>query len=310
VILQAGAMAAAGLLIDTDPGSFTDDTAAIVMCLRSPTKVSVRGLTVVSGNVWAQDGERHLESSLAVLGRRAPVHLGSQRPLVHTPEMSRQQGPLEFAGAFAEPEPPQRPETAVDFLLRELELRSATILAIGPLTNIARLLERKPTIARRIERLVIMGGNLDVPGNVTKSAEFNFWFDPEAARAVLRSDIAKKVLVPLDVCNKAPVLRRHFDEVVAVDTPVTRLYRESFGMKWPGFLIKPEARGYLWDELAAAYVLDPSVATRIVTRRVDVVTEFGPRYGAVVAGDSAVDVVMDADVERAWGMVRRLLTRR
>ena len=310
MILQAGALAAASLLIDTDPGKFTDDTAAIVMCLRSPARVAVRGLTVVSGNVWAQDGLRYLNASLDVIGRRASVHLDSQRPLVHTVEMSKREGQLEFAGAFAEPEPPQGHDTAIDFLIRELELKPATVLAIGPLTNIARVLERKPNIARRIERIVIMGGNVDVPGNVTKAAEFNFWFDPEAARVVLRSGIAKKVLVPLDVCNKAMVERRHFDQLVGVDTPVTRLYRESFGNDWPACLKKPDAKGYLWDELAAAYVLDRSIATRVETRRLDVVTEFGPRYGALVAGENAMDVVLDADAERAWAMVLRLLTAR
>lgn len=301
-------LAAASLLIDTDPGKFTDDTAAIIMCLRSPERVSVRGITVVSGNVWAQDGERYVRESLRVLGSKIPVRLGSQRPLVHTPEMSKRQGPLEFAGAFGEKEPTHRKETALAYLERELTRRPATVLAIGPLTNLARLLESKPALASRIEQLVIMGGNIDVPGNVTKSAEFNFWFDPEAARAVFRSPV-KKVLFPLDVCNQATVLKRQFDEVVSVDTPVTRLYRESFGNEFPAFLKKPDAKGYLWDELAAAYVIDPSVVTRVSTRKLDVVTEFGPRYGAVIAGEYPVDVAEVADAAKAWNLVRSLLTR-
>lgn len=301
-------LAAASLLIDTDPGKFTDDTAAIIMCLRSPERVSVRGITVVSGNVWAQDGERYVHESLRFLGSKVAVRLGSQRPLVHTPEMSKRQGPLEFAGAFGEKEPAQRKETALAYLERELAKRPATVLAIGPLTNLARLLESKPALASRIERLVIMGGNIDVPGNVTKSAEFNFWFDPEAARAVFRSPV-KKVLFPLDVCNQAVVLKRHFDEVVSVDTPVTRLYRESFGNEYPAFLKKPDANGYLWDELAAAYVIDPGVVTRISTRKLDVVTEFGPRYGAVISGDHPVGVAEVADAAKAWNLVRSLLTR-
>lgn len=300
--------AAATLLIDTDPGKFSDDTAAIIMSLRSPERVTVRGITVVSGNVWAQDGERYLRDSLRVLGRKVTVELGSQRPLVHTPEMSKREGELEFAGAFAEKEPPRRGETALAYLESELAKRPATVLAIGPLTNVARLLERKPALASRIERLVIMGGNVDVPGNVTKAAEFNFWFDPEAARAVFRSPV-KKILFPLDVCNQTVVTRRHFDEVVSVDTPVTRLYRESFGNSYPAFLKKPDAKGYLWDELAAAYVIDPAVVTRISTRKLDVVTEFGPRYGAVVPGEHPVEVAEEADAARAWNLVRSLLTR-
>jgi len=306
LILQ-GAMAAASLLIDADPGKFSDDSVAIVMCLRSPAKVSVRGVTIVSGNVWAQDGFRYVRDTFSAVGKWPLVHLGAQRPLVHTPEMSKKQGPLEFAGAFAEPEPERQRETAGDFLMNELERRPATVLAIGPLTNIARILEMRPALAQRIERLVIMGGAVDVAGNVTKSAEFNFWFDPEAARAVFRSPV-KKLLVPLDVCNQAVVTRRHFDEIAAEDTPVTRLYRESFGNTYPGFLTKPDARTFLWDELAAALVIDPSIATRIETRKLDVETEFGPRYGAVKPGESPVDVVLGADTGRAWAMLRRLLT--
>lgn len=301
-------LAAIPLLIDTDPGRFTDDTAAIIMCLRSPERVRVHGITVVSGNVWAQDGERYIRDSLRVLGRKVTVKLGAQRPLVHTPEMSRRQGELEFAGAFGEKEPPQRRETASAYLERELDKHRASILAIGPLTNIARLLERRPDLAARIEKLVIMGGNVDVAGNVTKAAEFNFWFDPEAARAVFRSPV-KKVLFPLDVCNQAVVTRRHFDEVTAVDTPVTRLYRESFGNEFPAFLKKPDARGYLWDELAAAYVIDPSVVTSLRVRNLDVETTFGPRYGAVIAGEYPVEVAESADAGRSWNLVRSLLTR-
>ncbi len=309
MILQAGAMAAAAWFIDADPGKFSDDSAAIVTCLRNSARMSVKGITVVSGNVWARDGSRYVRETLRAVGRHPPVHLGSQRPLVHTPEMAKRQGELEFAGAFGEPEPQPGRETAVDWLIGELERRSASILAIGPLTNIARMLEKKPAIAARIEKLVIMGGAVDVPGNVTKAAEFNFWFDPEAAQMVFASPV-RKILAPLDVCNKAVVDKRRFDEVAAVDTPVARLYRESFGNGYPGFLTKPDARTYLWDELAAAYALDPSIAVKVETRRLDVVTELGPRYGAVVQGPHAVEVLLEADTDRAWEMTKAALIRK
>jgi inosine-uridine nucleoside N-ribohydrolase len=183
-----------------------------------------------------------------------------------------------------------------------------TVLAIGPLTTIATLLDRRPGLASRIERLVIMGGNIGVSGNVTPAAEFNFWFDPEAARAVFRSPV-RKILFPLDICNQAVVARKQFEEVASARTPVARLYRESFGNGYPGFLKNPAAKGYLWDELAAAYLIDPGVVERVSTRYLDVVTEFGPRYGAVVAGDHPVDVAEGAVAGRAWNLVRSLLTR-
>jgi inosine-uridine nucleoside N-ribohydrolase len=321
LIFTAALLVAQGRIVfDTDPGRFTDDNVALIMCLRSPERVKLEGITIVSGNVWAQDGQPNIRRTLRLLKnpeltKSIPVHLGAQRPLRHTPAMSRQQGPLEFAGAFGLPEPPPRRETAVEFLRATLARSpgEVTILALGPLTNLAQLLTRHPESADQIKRLVIMGGNVEVPGNATKAAEFNFWFDPEAARLVLRSRIREKVLVGLDACNQAVLTRADFDAIVAANTAVTREFRLSFGFGYPGFLKNPAAQGYLWDELAAGYLIDPGVLTRLESRGLDVVTEWGPRYGAIVPAAEMVPpvrVAFGVDAPRAKRLHRELLTRR
>jgi inosine-uridine nucleoside N-ribohydrolase len=282
--LLAVVSSAAQIIVDTDSGFFSDDGVAVTMLLRSPRRQDVRGITVVSGNVWSRAGAAFMRRNAKLLGvPDLPVLIGSEAPLVHTAGMAQSEEPLQFAGAFKQPLPSEReaPRGGIDFLLREIDAspHRVTILAIGPLTNLAIALRMRPDIASQIQAVVIMGGAVHVPGNASQSAEFNFWFDPEAAQAVLRSEIPKKVLFALDVCNKARYARELFDQVVAVRTPITDLYREDFGNRYPGFLKNPNAQGNLWDELAASYLADPSLVTRSQSLYLDVETEFGPSYG-------------------------------
>ena len=317
-LLLAVTVAQEHVWVDTDPGRFSDDNVAVVMLVRSPEKVRIEGISVVSGNVWSREGVDNIRATLYVLGKQIPVRLGAQNPLVHTVEMSQREGQVEFAGAFAMQRPPyeRRVETSTEGILQAIERANGdlTILAIGPLTNLAQILMRRPYLGSRIKRIVIMGGNIRVPGNSTKAAEFNFWFDPEAASIVLNSSIPKKVLFALDICNKAPVTRAVFDRVVAAKTPITELYRDSFGNDYPGFLKDPKALGYLWDELAAAYLIDPEFVKKSETMYLDVVTEFGPRYGSTIVverprtrGATPVEVMIDLDLDRVLGLYERLL---
>jgi inosine-uridine nucleoside N-ribohydrolase len=302
------------ILIDCDPGRFTDDNVAIAMLVNSG-KIRIQGVTVVAGNVWANEGLRNARATLQLLGQKVPIHLGAQQPLVHTVDMSKKEQPLEFAGAFALRRPKAEVETAVDYLIDVLEKEGPmTVLAIGPLTNIAQALAKKPAIASRIKRLVIMGGNVRVPGNATKAAEFNFWFDPEAARAVLRSPIREMILFGLDICNKASYGRPVFEQIAGGSGKVAKLYEQSFGYQFPGFRKDPKAVGYLWDELAAAYLLDASIVTGFEDLHLDVDTAFGPGYGAigelsqpVVEGASKVRVMLGLDHEKAVGLYVSLL---
>jgi inosine-uridine nucleoside N-ribohydrolase len=169
---------------------------------------------VVPGNVWADQGAEYMLHILDLLKRpQIPVYTGAAGPLVHSVAMAREYGrrwgALEFMGAFAHNDPAAvipawagnsarkaHREAAVQFLISEIERQpgEVTILAIGPMTNIALALRLKPGIETKIKRIVFMGGNLKPPGNASAMAEFNFWFDPEAARIVLRSRIPQKVM--------------------------------------------------------------------------------------------------------------------
>ena len=263
-----------------------------------------------------------------------PVYTGAHAPLVHAAAMAREAerrwGKLEYTGAFADDPEEVKPapgfhltgrkphhDGAVEFLISEIERNpgEVTILALGPMTNIALALRMKPEIETKIKRIVFMGGNVHVPGNASAAAEFNFWFDPEAARIVLRSRIPKKVMFGLDIANTAPVRKNHFDELIAVKTPITDLIREDWGNRYPGFLHHPEAVNYLWDALAAAYLLDPGFVTKWQTEPLDVLTVWGKFYGSTVPLDrkaaplaTPVEVALQLDFQRVWSLIKGKLT--
>jgi len=183
------------------------------------------------------------------------------------------------------------------------------------MTNVALLLRLHPDLERKIKRIVFMGGNVHVAGNASAAAEFNFWFDPEAAQIVLRSRIREKVMFPLDICNRAVLTKTRFDEIVAAATPVTERYKEDYGHRYPGFLKNPNATGFLWDELAAAWLLDTGFVTKSETEWLDIDTRFGKTYGATIplerrlAPDATpVRVMLDLDYPRLWTLYQRLLT--
>jgi inosine-uridine nucleoside N-ribohydrolase len=256
--------AAEKIVFDTDPLHFTDDGHAAVMLLRSPEKVRILGMTIVAGNAWAAEGAGFMWQTLKAIHRTdVLLYLGAQAPLVHTLAMAREEtrqwGPFEYMAAFERPfttdvgRAPVQRGSAVDFLVRTVERNpgAVTVFAIGPMTNIAMALRLRPDLETKIRQIVFMGGNVHVPGNATRHAEVNFWFDPEAAQVVLRSKIPRKVMFGLDICNHAVMTRAMFDGIVAVRTPVTELFRDGLGNHYPEFLKKPGATGYIWDCLAA-----------------------------------------------------------
>jgi inosine-uridine nucleoside N-ribohydrolase len=325
------------VLFDTDSGLFGDDGAALVMLLRSPGQVWVPGISIVPGNVWAPQGAEYMFHILDLLRMpQVPVYTGATVPLLHSADMAREAerrwGKLEYIGAFGQNPDEVRPATGakltlrrphreegVEFLISEIERHpgEVTVLALGPMTNIALALRLKPEIETKIKRLVFMGGNVHVPGNASSSAEFNFWFDPEAARIVLRSKIPQKIMFGLDICNTAQIRKAEFDEIVAVRTPITELYREDLGNRYPGFLRHPDGVAYMWDSLAAGYLLDPGFITKSDTEYLDVLTAWGRFYGSTVPLDrraaaqaTPVTVMQQLDFKRIFALYKAKLTRK
>ena len=316
------------VIFDTDSAVFNDDAAALAMLLRRPDRVEVLGVTVVAGNHPVPQGAEHMLHLLELAGAAdVPLHLGARDPLVNSPERAARHearwGPISFKGAFdapAEVRPPHggrfaavrpRPADAASFIIETIERRpgEVTLVAVGPMTNLAHVFRARPDLAPRVKRLVFMGGAARVPGNVTPAAEFNIWFDPDAADEVLRAGLPSPAMFGLDVTNHAPVGKTLFDRIVAADTPLTRLMRHHMG---PRYDRDPAATYYVWDCITAAWLIDPSVVTASETLPIAVETAFGPACGAtrVAPGDPRarpVEVMLDLDVDAFYDLYAELL---
>ena len=164
-----------------------------------------------------------------------------------------------------------------------------------------------------------MGGNVHVPGNASSMAEFNFWFDPEAAQIVLRSRIPQKVMFGLDICNTGAVSGRPSSTASPTRTrPSADLFREDLGNRYPGFLQQPVGPlAYMWDSLAAAWLLDPAFVTKSEVGYLDVLTAWGKFYGSTVALDrrvapnsTPVTQMLALDFDRVFALYQDLLTRK
>jgi inosine-uridine nucleoside N-ribohydrolase len=252
-------------LIDTDPG--IDDALALLYAWGSP-RLRLAGLTTVAGNVDVDEATRNLFRLLAL--RRptppAPVARGAARPLARPLVTARGYHGDDGLGGLPD-WPPAEPTLsgldAADFILDAIRRARAplALVALGPLTNVALALARdRPTLGR-LERVVVMGGAVEVPGNVTKTAEFNFHVDPEAAAQVLDAGLAID-LVPLDATRQA-VLRRSDLEATLARHPGPFATRcAAFTLR--GFRVD-ETRGsggmVLHDPLAVAVALDPTLTT-------------------------------------------------
>jgi inosine-uridine nucleoside N-ribohydrolase len=332
-ILRAQAPAPERIIFDTDCAYFNDDGAALVMLLNRPETTDVVGLTIVPGNMWPTPGAEAMYRILDLMKRPSiPVAIGAQAPLVHTRAMAerenKQWGPIGYLGALAV-DPAEAAKkvsrasirrvarrNAVDYIIDTIESAAVpvTILAIGPMTNLAMAIRLKPELEKKISRVVFMGGAVHVNApEDNRAAEFNFWMDPEAAQIVLRSGIEHKTMFGLDICNRAKLDKAHYEQIAQIKTPLTAMYRQDLGKR---FDKKPDAFTYIWDCLAAGYLIDPGFVTKRETAYLDVETTFGPKYGAVVPLDrtlapdaTAVEVMLDLDFERFFEMYKRLLTR-
>ena len=193
------------IIIDTDPGQ--DDAVAILLALASP-ELEVLGLVAVAGNVPRALTERNARRIVELAGRPdVPVHAGAVRPLVRPPITAEHvHGETGLDGAdLPAPEVPLHPQPGVDFIVETLlaaEPGEVTLCTLGPLTDVALALNRAPEIAPRIREIVMMGGAYFEVGNITPTAEFNVYVDPEAADVVLRSGVPVTML-PLDVTHAA-----------------------------------------------------------------------------------------------------------
>eukprot|EP01037_Dinobryon_pediforme_P011090 gene11090-11171_t len=176
-------------LIDTDTAS--DDAVALMMAMQAPD-VHIAAITAVAGNVNVQQAATNALYTAQICGKTIPVYVGADKPLMRPHLDASWFHGLDGMGEMNYPAPVRRPETrhAVDAIIETIEANPGLVLVtLGPLTNIALAVAKKPDIAAKVGRCVIMGGNPCCVGNVTPAAEYNIWVDPEAAKMVFRSGL-------------------------------------------------------------------------------------------------------------------------
>ena len=293
------------------------------------------GVTTVTGNTWAPTGAEHAAAAVARLGLTdVPVSEGAVQPLVHRQSdfahRSRLYGAA-FGGAWGnaellEEQPSPRPgganggDHAVSYLIDAIRRspEPPTIVAIGPLTNIAIALRLAPDICRNIKRIVCMGGAFFVPGNVTPSAEFNWWFDPEAATIVLEEDLDLTV-VPLDATdtvNMDSARYRYWSQRFGNHAMFRTFHQQKFESVFAG---NEDFELPLWDAVAAACLLDEDLVHRKQDLWVSVDCSNGPSYGRAIAYPDAeefnlappsrrrAEVVLQVDEARFWDLYEELI---
>jgi purine nucleosidase len=287
------------IIIDQDAaGPGRTDQQSILMLIQSP-QTDVLGITVVTGDAWLKSEVAHTLRMLELIGRTdIPVVPGAEYPLVRTKAETelweqrygsvawlgawtpRLYHPADQLGEIPEGKPTTKPvdEDAAHFLIRTVRRypHEVTIYAGGPMTNLAQAISIDPEFPALAKELVFMGASLNPqttdPEFVNSPRrEFNLWFDPEAAHIVLRAPWKKIVCTTVDISVKTRMTNELINRIKAGNSPAAR-YVGSYARLHGEY-------NYLWDELAAAAWLDPSLITKKETRLMDVDLGRGSSYG-------------------------------
>ena len=261
------------VIFDCDPGH--DDAIALLLALASP-EIELLGVTTVAGNQTLELTTSNAIRVLDHVGRGdVPVSPGAARPLVRERHVAANvHGDSGLDGpSLPPPSRPSEPMHAVDWIARATSEspEPVSLVATGPLTNVALLLTRYPEVEQRLERVVLMGGAIG-EGNVTPAAEFNIWADPEAAARVFEGDL-DLTMVGLDVTHRALMTQDHASRLAGTGR-AGRLVAELYA-----FYSRFHRRRYGWngapvhDAVAVAHLLDP---TLVQTRHCGVKIDTGP----------------------------------
>jgi len=253
------------LLIDTDPG--IDDALALLLAFRSP-ECSVAAITTVAGNVAVERCTANVFRILeAVKPERPPVVArGADKPLARTlvtaPHVHGDDGLGNLSLRYPSPRQTLSPLDGPDLILDTVGRfpDELVVVALGPLTNLALALQRDASRMARLRRVVVMGGAVAAPGNVSPVAEFNFYVDPEAATQVLASGLPIE-LVPLDVTRFAVLPRSALQKrLAACPGSVSRFVADMTQYRFQFAEEIGEGGITLHDPVALAVALDPSLA--------------------------------------------------
>ena len=286
-------------LIDTDTAS--DDAVALIMALRSP-QVEVLAITTVAGNVDVHQASRNALYTAQLCDSRVPVFMGVEKPLKRAhvgAEWFHGRDGLGDHG-YGPPRRTVEKQNAVDAIIEMIEACPGLLMVtLGPLTNIALALQKKPSIAAKVRRCVVMGGAPCCEGNVTPAAEYNMWCDPEAARIVVRSGLPIE-LVGWHLCRGDALLSpSDIQEVLDLGTPVAEFAIECNSVAQEAILKQTGEHGIsLPDPVAMAVAIDPSIVTSESAHFVEIETESELTRGMTVV--DRLNVAKDERNREVW----------
>jgi purine nucleosidase len=286
-------------LIDTDVAS--DDAVALIMALRAPD-VRVVAITTVAGNVDVQQATRNALYTVELCGSRVPVFCGAEKPLTRTHQSATWFHGQDGFGDHGYPAPRQAPEKlhAVDAIVEAVEANPGlVIVTLGPITNLALALNRKPEIAAKVGRCVVMGGAPCCEGNVTPAAEYNIWVDPEAARIVMLSGLPVE-LVGWQTCRGEAVLDEHdIVRILEFDNRIARFAVECNSRAREAYKEQTGEDGIsLPDPIAMSIALDPTVGNEWSEQYVEVETQTELTRGMTVV--DRLNVAGDERNQAVW----------
>ena len=325
------------VIIDQDAaGPGGTDMQAILALINSPD-TDVLGITVLTGDAWRDEEVQHTLRMLEIIGRTdIPVLRGAVFPLVNTKQYIAKwetlYGKVVYQGAwnYAKGHPVHGPyeippmpegaptnkastENAAHFLVRMVNKypHEVTIYAAGPMTDLALAIALEPHFPELTKELVVMGGSInptteDPEFALTPRREFNFWMDPEASRAVLHAHWPRFVLTTVDISVKTRMEKSLIAQVAQSPTAAAQ------------YVAKYAEANYLWDELAAVALLDPTIITKWQKLYIDVEIDHGASYGNTLSwapgqqpgiGEQLVEVQQDLDKEKFYKKYVDLLTR-
>jgi inosine-uridine nucleoside N-ribohydrolase len=294
------------LIIDTDPG--VDDAVAILMALAVP-EIKILGLTTVGGNVPLARTTRNALALLQAAGRsEIPVAKGASRPLRGRFKYAPQfHGPGGLSHRLPDPSVGPVTKGAVEFLYDQLtadEPGEVAVVALGPLTNIAQLLWERPFALEQAKNIIVMGGAVNAPGNVTPKAEFNIYSDPVAAEVVLASGLPI-TLVDLAACRQVGISREQAMGLRS-DHPMGRL---TLNMLQGWFRKEPSRQRFeFYDPLAMAIALEPAIAT-VTKVDLDVGLEENESWGETSESGGPGEITLPLEVNSTgfFGLLMGLL---
>ena len=299
-------------VIDTDPG--VDDAHAIMMAFAHPD-AQIEAITTVAGNVSLERTTANACTILDVLEQDVPVYAGCSRALVASPSDASYIHGMDGLGDSGYP-PSRRKvneEHAVHALIRLANEAPGelTLVALGPLTNLALATRLDPSLPRKYKRLVVMGGSIHGTGNITSAAEFNVYTDPEAA-AIVFDAWSGLTLISWDTTIDHSFSNEQVEILMAIESPHAEFFRRITRqtIEYMHNFMGREAM-FAPDGLAVAVALEPDIVRKAVTHYVQV--ELAGQY---TRGQTTVDwfdrsqyepninLVLELDAARLWELMQ------